>query len=70
MDVIPSKKPLISFVKQAQEGKIVLPEFQRDFVWARDDIKDFLISILKGYFIGSIFYLYTAFIVKNIPFIL
>jgi len=36
-----------------------LPRFQRNFVWGRDDITDLLVSILKGYFIGSFLMLRT-----------
>lgn len=54
MHVTLDKNNLISFIKPSTDGKLVLPEFQRDFVWSREDIKDLLVSILKGYFIGSI----------------
>jgi len=48
-----SNNLLIGMVKQSQDGLIVLPQFQRDFVWSREDVKDLLISIIKGYFIGT-----------------
>jgi hypothetical protein len=59
MDVIPDKRRLIDLVKDASDGRIVLPQFQRNFVWKRSDIEDLIISVLKGYFIGSFLILRT-----------
>lgn len=53
MDITPDKKRLLDLVNRAQSGEIALPEFQRNFVWTRDDVRDLLTSVLKGYFIGS-----------------
>lgn len=53
MDISTDKKELIDLVKKAQRGEIVLPEFQRNFVWDRDNITDLLLSIIKGYYIGN-----------------
>lgn len=38
-------------------GRIVLPDFQRSFVWKPDDVKDLLVSILGKYYIGSMLYM-------------
>ena len=57
MDITPDKKELLPLVKKAAAGEILLPEFQRNFVWGRDDIRDLLTSILKGYFIGTFLFL-------------
>ncbi|HEX9897088.1 MAG TPA: DUF262 domain-containing protein [Dehalococcoidales bacterium] len=35
------------------EGKIVLPDFQRDFVWDSDRVRELIVSVLGDYFIGS-----------------
>ena len=53
MDISTDKKELVDLVKKAEKGEIVLPEFQRNFVWGRDDITDLLLSIIKSYYIGS-----------------
>ncbi|KYH33087.1 GmrSD restriction endonuclease domain-containing protein [Neomoorella mulderi] len=53
MDITPDKKRLLDLVERARSGEIALPEFQRNFVWTRDDVRDLLTSVLKGYFIGS-----------------
>lgn len=37
----------------------MIPEFQRSFVWGREDIEELLVSILQGYFIGTFLMLDT-----------
>jgi hypothetical protein len=59
MRTTPDNQELLELIKDAREGKIVLPQFQRNFVWGRDDITDLLISILEGHFIGSFLLLRT-----------
>lgn len=66
MDVFVDKKPLLDLVQSAQEGKVVLPEFQRDFVWPRDNIRDLLVSLLSDYYIGSFLLLRTD--TEHLPF--
>lgn len=57
MEIRPDKPKLLNLIEKVQEGKIVLPQFQRNFVWSRDDIADLLLSIMKGYFIGTFLFL-------------
>ena len=59
MEIRPDKVPVLRLVEQAQEGRIALPQFQRNFVWPREEIADLLLSILKGYFIGTFLLLET-----------
>ena len=47
------KESLLDLIHKARTGKIVLPQFQRNFVWSRDAITDLILSIFQGYFIGS-----------------
>jgi hypothetical protein len=54
MEIFPDKRQLIGLVEQAYEGKICLPNFQRDFVWTREEVADLMRSIIRGYFIGSL----------------
>lgn len=54
MELIPDKRKLVGLVEQAHEGKLCLPEFQREFVWRRDEVADLLRSILRRYYIGSL----------------
>lgn len=53
MKTTPDNQKLLDLVNGARTGRIVLPQFQRNFIWNRDDITDLLVSILEGYFIGS-----------------
>lgn len=38
-------------------GRLVLPDFQRNFVWKPDDVKDLLVSILGKFYVGSMLYM-------------
>lgn len=53
MELTPDTKPLSTLIEGARDGTVVLPQFQREFVWGRDDVTDLVVSVLKGYFIGS-----------------
>lgn len=53
MKTTPDNQKLLDLIHYARTGRIVLPQFQRNFVWSRDDITDLLRSILQGYFIGT-----------------
>src|SRR5437764_2994617 len=57
MDMIPDKRKIMGLVTQAHECKICLPNFQRDFVWTREEVADLVRSIIRGYFIGSLLFL-------------
>lgn len=54
MEIIPDKRKLVGLVEHAYEGKLCLPNFQRDFVWPREGVADLLRSLLRRYFIGSL----------------
>jgi hypothetical protein len=41
-------------LEQVKTGKLVIPDFQRDFVWTRKQVEELLNSIVNGYFIGTI----------------
>jgi hypothetical protein len=40
-------------VEEIADGKIVLPDFQRNFVWDPDRVRELVVSVLGDYFIGS-----------------
>jgi hypothetical protein len=44
----------VRLVEQGHEGRLCLPNFQRDFVWPREDVADLVRSILRGYYVGSL----------------
>ena len=50
---------LLSILADAYNGKVVVPEFQRSFLWSREGIEELLVSILKGYFVGTLLLLDT-----------
>lgn len=54
MEIIPDKRKVVGLVENANEGKICLPNFQRDFAWTREEVADLVRSIIRGYFIGSL----------------
>lgn len=66
MKTTPDNEKLLDLVDDARKGRIVLPQFQRNFVWSRDDITALLVSILEGHFIGSFLLLETE--SDNLPF--
>lgn len=59
MDIIPDKRKLVGLVEQAYQGKLCLPNFQRSFVWPRDEVSDLLRSVIRRYFVGSLLLLRT-----------
>lgn len=58
MEIILDKRKMVGLVEQACEGHLCLPDFQRDFVWTREEVADLLRSILRGYFVGSLLLLH------------
>ena len=40
-------------IKDVQNGGVVLPDFQRSFIWEPEDVRGLLVSVLGNYFIGS-----------------
>ncbi|CAM8656764.1 Domain of unknown function DUF262 [Acidimicrobiia bacterium] len=54
MEITPDKKRISVLVEQSYTGAMCLPNFQRDFVWTREEVADLLRSILRGYFLGSL----------------
>ena len=49
----PTKENLIDLIGDARKGEVILPEFQRSFIWERRAIEELLVSILNEYFIGA-----------------
>jgi len=41
-------------LKEVESGTIVLPDFQRSFIWEPEAVRQLLVSVLGNYFIGSI----------------
>ncbi len=61
-----SKKKLLELVKKAYDGEVMLPDFQRNFVWARNNIEELICSLLERMFIGT--FLIQRVNPSNVPF--
>ena len=48
---------LKNLMEQAHESRLVLPDFQRDFVWKPQDVIKLLASLLNGYPIGGLLFM-------------
>ena len=53
MKLAQGSEVLLDLVKKAYKGDVMLPDFQRNFVWARQDVEDLLKSLLEDMFIGN-----------------
>ena len=49
-----------TILDQIDDGQIALPEFQRGYVWTREQVRELLTSLYKGYPIGSLMVWATA----------
>ncbi len=45
---------MIDIVGDTRKGRVVLPEFQRSFIWNRRQVEELVVSVLNDYFIGSL----------------
>jgi hypothetical protein len=59
MEINQGKPKLLELVRGAYEGKVMLPDFQRNFVWDRFSIEEFIESLLDSIFIGTLLILET-----------
>lgn len=49
--------PVQTLLHEVRTGEIVLPDFQRPFVWNPDDVRDLLVSIFGDYYVGTMLYM-------------
>jgi len=54
MSDIRNVKQLLDMV---YNGGIVLPDFQRSFIWEPEDVRELIVSVLGDYFIGSMLFM-------------
>ena len=52
--------PIATLLDQVDNGFILLPEFQRGYVWNRDQVKRMFESLYRGYPIGGLLFWNTA----------
>jgi hypothetical protein len=69
----PEVKPEVVFVFELIEdvikGKIRVPNFQRPFVWRRDQMRDLLDSVYREYPIGSLLFWETEIVLSSVSWI-
>lgn len=53
MELSQGSKSLLELAKKAYSGEVMLPDFQRNFVWTRQDVEELLKSLLESMFIGT-----------------
>ena len=49
-----TKEDLKDILRDADDGKLQLPDFQRDYVWADEDVRSLIASIAKGFPVGAL----------------
>ena len=55
-----TKEDLRDFLQHAHHGRLQLPDFQRDYVWADEDVKSLIASVARGFPIGALLTLQTG----------
>lgn len=62
-----TKEDLKDLLRKVEDGKLQLPDFQRDYVWGDEDVQSLIASIAKGFPIGALLTLETGGEVKFKP---
>lgn len=55
-----TKEDLKDILRKVDEGKLQLPDFQRDYVWGDEDVRSLIASIGKGFPVGALLTLETG----------
>lgn len=55
-----TKEDLKDILRKVDDGKLQLPDFQRDYVWEDDDVQSLIASIAKGFPVGALLTLETG----------
>ncbi|MDP4030246.1 MAG: DUF262 domain-containing protein [Gallionella sp.] len=55
-----TKEDLKDILRKVNEGKLQLPDFQRDYVWSDEDVRSLVASIGKGFPVGALLTLETG----------
>lgn len=55
-----TKEDLKDILGKVDNGKLQLPDFQRDYVWGDDDVQSLIASIAKGFPVGALLTLETG----------
>src|SRR5437867_3337519 len=52
----PEKKTVRQLTELAMHGELGIPDFQREFIWDRQDVSELFESVLRGYYVGSLLF--------------
>jgi hypothetical protein len=55
-----TREDLKDLLRKVHEGRLQLPEFQRDYVWGDEDVKSLIASVAKGFPVGALLTLETG----------
>lgn len=55
-----TKEDLKDILRKVDDGKLQLPDFQRDYVWGDEDVRSLIASIAKGFPVGALLTLETG----------
>jgi hypothetical protein len=55
-----AKEDLKDILRKVDEGKLQLPDFQRDYVWGDEDVRSLIASIAKAFPVGALLTLETG----------
>jgi len=53
----PGSQHIEALMHDVLHGAVVLPDFQRDFVWKPDDVRELLVSVFGDFYIGTMLYM-------------
>jgi uncharacterized protein with ParB-like and HNH nuclease domain len=54
-----TKEDLKDLLAKVGDGRLQLPDFQRDYVWKDSDVRSLIASIAKGFPVGALLTLET-----------
>ncbi len=60
MDIEHGTQNLLGLARKAYTGEVMLPDFQRNFIWERQSIEEFIESLLEKVFVGTFLILNTV----------
>ncbi len=55
-----TKEDLLDILRQTDEGQLQLPDFQRDYVWNDEDVRNLIASVARGFPVGALLTLETG----------
>src|SRR5262245_24562179 len=62
-----TKEDLKDLLRKVDDGRLQLPDFQRDYVWGDEDVRSLIASIAKGFAVGALLTLETGGVVEFKP---